>query len=86
MKETTEYDFSKGQRGAVSPLGTGQIRVTLTLDEEILEWFRAKVNANGGGDYSALINAALREHIANEGEPLEQLLRRVLREELTPAA
>jgi hypothetical protein len=60
----------------------GKTRITIRLDDEVLDWFRAKVNAMGGGNYQTLMNAALREHIAREEEPLEDTLRRVLREEL----
>lgn len=37
------------------------------------------------GNYQSLINAALREHITHQREPLEATLRRVLREELRKA-
>jgi uncharacterized protein (DUF4415 family) len=62
-----EYDFSKGVRGAVFPLRAGATRVTIALDDEVLDWFRDQVNAAGGGNYQLLINSALREHIARQG-------------------
>jgi BrnA antitoxin of type II toxin-antitoxin system len=77
-----EYDLSKGTRGPVIPTPPGKTRITIRLDDEVLDWFRAQVHAAGGGNYQTLINAALREHIARQQEPLEQMLRRVLREEL----
>jgi uncharacterized protein (DUF4415 family) len=77
-----EYDFSKGKRGAVIPVPRGKTRITIRLDDDILDWFRAKVHAAGGGSYQTLINQALRKHIEREAEPLEETLRRVLREEL----
>jgi hypothetical protein len=39
------------------------------------------VDAAGGGNYQTRINDALRQHIARANEPLEDTLRRVLREE-----
>jgi hypothetical protein len=51
----------------------------------VLAWFKAQVNAAGGGNYQRLINAALREHITHKKEPLEATLRRILREELRKA-
>ncbi len=78
----TEYDFSQGKRGAVEPIVTGKTRITIRLDDEILEWFREQVHAAGGGNYQSLINEALRQHIHQQREPLEVTLRRVLREEL----
>jgi len=77
-----EYDFSKAKRGAAVAVPKGKTRITIRLDEDVLSWFKAQVNAAGGGNYQSLINAALREHITRKHEPLEATLRRVLREEL----
>ena len=77
-----EYDFSQGQRGAVDPLPPGKTRITIRLDDDVLEWFREQAHEADGGNYQTLINAALREYIRQRREPLEDLLRRVLREEL----
>jgi uncharacterized protein (DUF4415 family) len=79
------YDFSKARRGAVAAVPKGKTRITIRLDEDVLAWFKAQVNAAGGGNYQSLINAALREHITHKQEPLEATLRRVLREELRKA-
>ncbi len=78
----TEYDFSQGKRGAIEPVVAGKTRITIRLDDDILEWFREQVHLAGGGNYQTLINDALREHIQQSREPLEATLRRVLREEL----
>ena len=77
-----EYDFSKGKRGAVVTASTGKTRITIRIDDDILEWFKAQVHAAGGGNYQTLMNQALREYIGTKREPLETTLRRVLREEL----
>jgi len=77
-----EYDFSKGRRGALDPTPKGKTRITIRVDSEVIEWFRAQVEAAGGGNYQSLVNAALREYIQHRTEPLEETLRRVLREEL----
>ncbi len=77
-----EYDFSQGKRGALDPTPPGKTRITIRLDDDVLDWFRGEVNAAGGGNYQTLINAALREHMQQRKEPLEATLRRVLREEL----
>jgi hypothetical protein len=76
------YDFSKGNRGAVVPAAPGKTRITIRLDNEVLAWFRSKVDARGGGSYQSMINAALREHIRLEGESLENYLRNIIRDEL----
>ena len=80
-----EYDFSSAKRGPVAPTPTGKTRITIRLDDDILEWFKAQVDAAGGGNYQTLINAALRKHMEHTAEPLEETLRRVVREELENA-
>jgi uncharacterized protein (DUF4415 family) len=78
-----EYDFSEGKRGAVLPVTKGKTRITIRIDDDILEWFRSEVDAVGGGNYQTLINQALREYITRQKEPIEVILRRVVREELS---
>jgi uncharacterized protein (DUF4415 family) len=77
-----EYDFSQGKRGAIEPTPPGKSRITIRLDDDVLAWFRQQVHLAGGGNYQTLINDALREYIQQRREPLEETLRRVLREEL----
>lgn len=77
-----EYDFSQGKRGAIEPTLPGKTRITIRLDDDVLAWFREQVHLAGGGNYQTLINDALREYIQQRREPLEETLRRVLREEL----
>lgn len=81
-----EYDFSKARRGAVVRLPKGKTRITIRLDDDVLTWFKRQVQKSGGGNYQSLINAALVEHIEGSDEPLEDTLRRVLREELRDAS
>jgi uncharacterized protein (DUF4415 family) len=80
-----EYDFKNAKRGPVIPVPAGKIRVTIRLDNSILDWFRKQVDDAGGGNYQTLINDALLEHIARRREPLESTIRRVIREELRRA-
>jgi uncharacterized protein (DUF4415 family) len=77
-----EYDFRGGRRGRVAPTPPGKTRITIRIDDDVLEWFRGQVHAAGGGNYQTLINTALREHVSRKVEPLEDTLRRVVREEL----
>lgn len=76
-----EYDFSKGRR---NPYATarGKTRITIRLDDDILAWFRERVNELGGGNYQTLINQALRRSMNTVAEPLETVVRRVVRQEL----
>ena len=55
-----EYDFSRGKRGPVVSVAKGKTRVTIRLDEDVVEWFREQVDAAGGGSYQSLMNQALR--------------------------
>jgi hypothetical protein len=82
-----EYDFSKSKRGAViaSP---GKTRITIMLDDDVIEHFRAQAEREGTG-YQTLINALLRKALeapkkgnAKEKPLTVATLRRVLREEL----
>lgn len=84
MKE--EYDFSKARRGAIDPLPPGKTRITIRIDDDLLDWFRRQVNEMGGGNYQTMINQALREYVQRQNEPLEEILRRVVCEELERAA
>ena len=77
-----QYDFSKGRRGAILKASPGKIRVTIRLDEDVLDWFRQQVDEAGGGNYQTLINEALRGVMKQKQEPLEATLRRVIRDEL----
>jgi uncharacterized protein (DUF4415 family) len=79
------YDFSKARRGAVVPAPRGKVRITIRLDKEVVEWFKSKVETEGEGNYQTLLNKALREYMAHEHEPIEKVLRRVVREELRAA-
>lgn len=77
-----EYDFSKARRGPVLPVATGKTRITIRIDDEVLNWFRAQVNDAGGGNYQTLINRELRRVMETAGEPIETVVRRVIRDEL----
>jgi len=80
------YDFSKAKRGPVVTLPKGKTRITIRLDDEILNWFKLQVDRAGGGNYQSLINSALAGHMQRADESLEKTLRRVLREELRKAS
>lgn len=87
---SVEYDFSNGKRGAVIP-SPGKTRITIMLDDDVIEHFRSQAEAEGVG-YQTLINALLRKSVVTtkkakvEDKPLTvAILRRVLREELHPS-
>ncbi|HYW92127.1 MAG TPA: BrnA antitoxin family protein [Gammaproteobacteria bacterium] len=79
-----QYDFSKGRRGA-AVASKGKTRITIMLDNEVIEAFRARAEAKGIG-YQTAINEALREAIQDEDAPVTvRSLRKVIREELRDA-
>ena len=77
----TEYDFSKGKRGAVIPQ-KGKTRISIFIDNSILDQFRARAQKTGTG-YQTMMNDALRKYLSEAGQPVtEQTLRQVLRQEM----
>ena len=77
-----EYDFRRGKMGAVIKTPPGKTRITIRIDDDLLDWFRDQVHEAGGGNYETLINSALREYVDGKEENLKSALRSVVREEL----
>jgi uncharacterized protein (DUF4415 family) len=76
-----EYDFSKGKRGTVIPT-TGKTRITIYLDDEIVQQFKARSEETGKG-YQTLINEALNVYLGTMEKPITpELIRKIVREEL----
>lgn len=83
-----EYDFSQAKRAKEVPhlkrlkeTSQGKTRITIMLDNDVLESFRLQAEKEGSG-YQTLINRALKASIGIE--PLsEERLRKVIREELS---
>lgn len=76
-----EYDLSNAKRGAVIP-SEGKKRITMYLDNDVLEAFKVKSGEQGIG-YQTLINSVLREHLGKQAAPIDEAtLRRVIREEM----
>lgn len=77
----TEYDFSKGKRGAVIP-HKGKTRISIFIDNAVLGEFRARAEKAGTG-YQTMMNDALRKYLSEADNPLtEKTLRQVLRQEM----
>ena len=82
-----EYDFTRAKPVAEVPAlarlqaeQAGKTRITIRIDTDVLEWFRARMA--GGGSYQNAMNEALRAHMMEHEGVLERTLRRVIREEL----
>jgi uncharacterized protein (DUF4415 family) len=88
MKQS--YDFSKGKRGRIAPPEPeppGKTRITIRLDEDLVDYFLKESDAYGGTmGYQTLINQALRQHVEGKAPKLEETLRRIVREELRTAS
>jgi uncharacterized protein (DUF4415 family) len=88
MKE--EYDFGKGKRGRVvaeAPPEQGKVKITIRLDEDIVEHFGTEAIKYGGKvGYQTLINSAPRDYLDGKAPKFEDALRRIIREELRGAA
>jgi uncharacterized protein (DUF4415 family) len=83
------YDFSKGKRGRVvgkQPEPRGKRRITIRLDEDLVDHFLKQADASGGAvGYQTLINQALRQHVEANAPKFEETLRRIVREEVRRA-
>ena len=76
-----EYNFTKAKRGAVVPQ-KGKTRISIYIDNNVLEEFRHRADEYGGG-YQTMMNEALREYLGKSRRPVDETtLRRILREEL----
>ena len=83
------YDFSKGKRGRIrppEPEAEGKTRITIRLDEDIVDRFLQMAEQSGGSvGYQTLINSALREYLDGKAPKFEETLRRIIREEIHAA-
>jgi uncharacterized protein (DUF4415 family) len=84
-----QYDFSKGKRGRIAPPepeSHGKTRITIRLDEDLVDHFLQEAERSGGSaGYQTLINDALRQYVEGKAPKLEDTLRRILREEIKAA-
>ncbi len=78
-----EYDFRKGKRRALIP-SKGKTRITIYVDDVVLDEFRARAEKAGMG-YQTMMNEALKAYLAGNKQGLvtESVLRRVIREEFS---
>lgn len=76
MKEN--YDFSNAKRGPIAPT-KGKTRITIMLDDAVLEAAREKADEQGMG-YQTLINTILREKLLAEESPNPEF--KILRDQI----
>lgn len=76
-----EYDFSGAKRGAAVAT-TGKTRITIYLDDMIVQEFKKQADKTGKG-YQTLINEALQASLGRKDKPLTaDAVRKIVREEL----
>ncbi len=84
-----KYDFSQGKRGRIvppEPEPRGKTRITIRLDEDLVDHFLKEADASGGvTGYQTMINKALRQHVEGKAPKIEETLRRIVREEVRRA-
>jgi uncharacterized protein (DUF4415 family) len=80
-----DIDFSKAKRGPVISSEPGKTKISIRMDNAVIEYFRAQVERAGAGNYQTLINDALLAFIQQRS--VIDAVRQVVREELsTPRA
>src|ERR1700739_1391883 len=76
-----DIDFARARRGSVIPTEPGKTKISIRLDNRVLEHFRSIVENAGEGNYQTLINDALVTYIQQKS--VLEAVRRVLREEVS---
>ncbi len=76
-----KYDFTHGRRGRIAaPEPHGKTRITIRLDEDLVDHFLKEADASGGATgYQTLINEALRKHVEVKAPSLDAPSRPSLR-------
>lgn len=85
MKKTAaepyrDIDFTHATRGPVVPVELGKTKISIRLDNRVLDYFRSLVEQRGGGNYQTCINDALLAYIQQQS--MIEVVRQAVREEL----
>ena len=75
-----DIDFSRARRGPAVRTEPGKTKISIRLDNTVLEYFRGVVDKARGGNYQTLINEALLEYVHRRSTL--DVVRQVVREEL----
>jgi len=69
-----EYDFSEGKRGPVIPLEPDQVRLTLYLDADIINYFKEHVHIEQQKEsLEATLRRVIREELPVVSTPVHQV-------------
>lgn len=77
-----DIDFTNTKRGPVIPPEPGKTKISIRLDNRVLEYFRNIVDQAGGGNYQTLMNDALVGYIQQQS--MLEAVRQAVREEIVP--
>src|SRR5665647_1944806 len=72
--------FTDAKQGVVIPLEAGKTKISIRLDNKVIDDFRAQVERAGTGSYQTLINDALVAFIQQRS--MIDAVRQVVRDEL----
>ena len=61
-------DFEKARRGAVTPTSPGKTRITIRLDNEVLQWFKDQVHQVPGHELRQYRGSIQIGHVASRNE------------------
>ena len=75
-----DIDFSNAKQGPVIPPETGKTKISIRLDNRVIDFFRGQVELMGSGNYQTLINDALIAFIQQRS--MLEAVRQWVREEL----
>ncbi len=76
-----QIDFSRAKRGPVIQAESGKTKISIRLDNRIIEHFRSMVESAGAGSYQTLINDALADYVQQRS--VLEAVRQVVREEIS---
>jgi uncharacterized protein (DUF4415 family) len=77
-----DIDFSRARRGPAVRPEPGKTKISIRLDNTVLEYFRGVVDKAGSGNYQTLMNDALLEYVHRRSTL--DVVRQVVREALAP--
>jgi uncharacterized protein (DUF4415 family) len=78
-----DIDFSQAKRGPAVKADPGKTKISIRLDNAVIEAFRELADQAGGGNYQTLINDALAAYLHRR--TMLEAVRQVVREELVQA-
>ncbi len=79
-----EYDFTRGERKAILS-SKGKTRISIFIDNAVLDGFRARGEAAGIG-YQTMINEALKQYLAESQRPVTEARLRAILTEVLPSS